>query len=87
MRGLQSSLLLLGAGSSCVLAAGGCGGSGGITRPELLLDTYEFVMAWGDSGRGDGWFARPADVAVDAGGNAHVADRDDHRIQEFAPRP
>jgi len=41
------------------------------------------VMQVGYSGQGEGQFADPRGVAVDAQGNVHVADTNNHRIQVF----
>ena len=46
--------------------------------------SYVFVTKWGFYGDGDGRFKRPIGVAVDAAGNAYVADSWNHRIQKFA---
>ena len=60
------------------------------TQPEPVEDVYlkknlvvASVMQVGYSGQGEGQFADPRGVAVDAQGNVHVADTNNHRIQVF----
>jgi len=60
-------LLFLGLMSACITHA----------------ETYHFVTEWGSYGSGDGQFYSPTSVAVSSSGNIYVADRDNHRIQEF----
>lgn len=42
-----------------------------------------YLYQWGTLGTGDGQFAGPEDVAVDASGNVYVADYGNSRIQKF----
>lgn len=42
-----------------------------------------WVGSFGSYGTGDGQFNTPRDIAVDASGNAYVADSFNHRIQKF----
>ena len=42
-----------------------------------------YVASWGGGGSGDGQFAGPCGVAVDAGGSVYVTDRGNNRIQKF----
>ena len=51
------------------------------TKP--VVPSYELVVAWGDSGTGNGQFRFPWGVAVDASGNVHVSDAGNNRIQVF----
>jgi YD repeat-containing protein len=52
-----------------------------IKLPPSTVPTY--VSALGSSGTGNGQFAHPADVAIDAKGNIWVADENNHRLEEF----
>lgn len=47
------------------------------------LTPGSFVTAWGSTGSGDGQFAQPTDIAVDADGAVYVVDQANHRIQKF----
>ena len=42
-----------------------------------------YVTDWGAGGSGDGEFAGPCGVAVDAGGDVYVTDRGNNRVQKF----
>jgi hypothetical protein len=44
-----------------------------------------YVTQWGTYGTGNGQFANPEDLAVDASGNVYVTDRVNNRIQVFGP--
>ena len=44
-----------------------------------------FVTAWGWKGAGPGQLDHPAGLAINASGQAIVADRDNHRVQVFQP--
>ncbi|MBM4118474.1 hypothetical protein FJ251_12210 [bacterium] len=71
-----------------LIAGAGCG-----SDPSSLSTAspdYEFTLACGETGSGDGQFALhdgpvAAGVAVDADGNVHVADTSNNRIAKFAP--
>lgn len=45
----------------------------------------DYVRQWGRPGRGEGEFAVVHDVAIDARGRVYIADRNNERIQVFAP--
>jgi DNA-binding beta-propeller fold protein YncE len=47
--------------------------------------TYAFE--WGSFGTGPGQFNHPACVAIDGAGNVFVMDKDNSRVQKFAPVP
>ena len=52
--------------------------------PELSpTSKFEFLLAWGSQGSGDGQFKRPAGIVVDETGNVYVSDRGNHRMQVF----
>lgn len=53
-----------------------------ILLPENGND-YQFILKWGSCGQGDGEFAEPQDVAVDASGNVYIADNGNSRVQKF----
>jgi len=63
----------------------------GPVPPEVLprdpyADAYralEAVKTWGTQGSGEGQFANPRGVGVDAAGYVYVADSGNHRIQKF----
>ena len=46
----------------------------------------QFLTKWGSSGTGDGQFAHPVAIAVDAQGNSYVADYGSDRVQLFQQR-
>jgi sugar lactone lactonase YvrE len=48
--------------------------------------SFEYSGQWGTTGSGPGQFQAPVAVAVDQGGNVHVVDRDNRRIQKFNPK-
>jgi PKD repeat protein len=60
-------------------------------RVQKFTSTGTFLAKWGrnggdgSSGTGDGEFAVPRFIAVDAAGNVYVTDRDNDRVQKFTP--
>jgi len=54
---------------------------------QAQAQTYSYAFQFGGLGSGDGQFAGPGGVAVDATGNIYVADSNNSRIQVFAPGP
>ncbi len=47
---------------------------------------HSFSFSFGSQGKGEGRFARPSGVAVNnSTGDVYVADRDNNRVEEFAP--
>ena len=44
-----------------------------------------FLLAWGNKGKGEGEFDLPHAVRLDSRGDVYVADRENKRIQVFAP--
>ena len=56
-------------------------GGGSPAQPEPVTPVYS--SAFGSSGTGNGQFAHPGDVAIDAKGNLWVADENNNRLQEF----
>lgn len=75
MRSVLSLLVVLSAAFAVAATAGSnaTGGSG-----------YKQVKAWGKVGTGTGQFSGTGGLAVDAGGNVYVADRDNNRVQVFS---
>jgi sugar lactone lactonase YvrE len=79
-----------------VCSGGGGGGGGGNpanngiwvadsgnNRIQEFNTSGSFLLAIGTSGTGNGQFASPSGIAIDAGGNVWVADTNNMRIQEF----
>jgi hypothetical protein len=60
--------------------------SGG-ARVVRFGPTGKLLGAWGAYGHGDGQFVAPADVLVDASGNAYVSDPFNNRLERFALLP
>jgi YD repeat-containing protein len=52
-----------------------------VKLPPSIVPTY--ASAFGSSGTGNGQFAHPADVAIDAKGNLWVADENNNRLEQF----
>ncbi|MEN6342655.1 MAG: dockerin type I domain-containing protein, partial [Methanospirillum sp.] len=50
-----------------------------VSKEGVLLAT----LGGSGSGRGEGWFDDPRDIAIDDAGNLYVADAGNHRIQKF----
>jgi RHS repeat-associated protein len=44
---------------------------------------FSYQRSFGTSGPGNGQFAHPAGIAIDASGNLWVADQNNHRLEEF----
>jgi DNA-binding beta-propeller fold protein YncE len=57
--------------------------AGGNNRIVKLSPEGEFVMAWGETGEGDGQFRDPHALAMDSRGRLFVGDRANSRIQIF----
>jgi len=57
---------------------------GGFCVASLAWAAQGFVAKWGSSGSGNGQFASPSEMAVDALGQVYVADTNNHRIQKFS---
>jgi len=51
--------------------------------PAPLLE-FKFLRSWGALGSGDGQFAGPSGIVVDAAGDVYVADARNQRIQKFS---
>jgi len=86
-------LFALGGGDSYVVQFGpdGVVANTGATLFRISRATAEgpcacgsFLAKWGSGGSGDGQFAYPAGIAVDAAGNVYVADALGNRIQKFS---
>ena len=56
--------------------------SGNVQR---LSTTGANMGVFGSLGSGNGQFRRPFGIAVDAGGNIYVADRDNNRVEKLSP--
>jgi DNA-binding beta-propeller fold protein YncE len=52
-------------------------------RVQVFDNLGNFQFLFGSQGSGNGQFNNPTGIAVDAGGNIHVADRENHRVQVF----
>jgi DNA-binding beta-propeller fold protein YncE len=50
----------------------------------VFTDSGVYLREWGSPGSGPGQFDRPDGLAIDAAGNAYVADKFNRRIQKFA---
>jgi hypothetical protein len=73
------------AGWGALVAALVCGA---IAAPAATaVPGYVWVGEFGSAGSGDGELAAPGDAAVTADGHVLVADRDNDRVQVFAPTP
>ena len=46
-------------------------------------DPPQFMFQWGSNGAGEGQFAGPHGIVVDAEGSVYVVDTSNHRIQKF----
>lgn len=57
----------------------------GNARVQQFTPDRAFVRSWGGFGRGDGQFAQPIDVDVDAQGNVYVTDLIRNDVQKFDP--
>src|SRR3954451_8038822 len=51
--------------------------------PATASADLSLVTQWGSGGTGNGQFAVPNGVAVDAAGNVYVADQNNDRIEKF----
>jgi streptogramin lyase len=55
-------------------------------RIQKFTNDGQFIKMWGGSyGEGDGEFANPHGVAIDAEGNVYISERSGLRIQKFDP--
>ncbi len=57
----------------------------GNARVHRFRADGKLIQSWGEPGVGPGQFHVPHGIAVDAEGTVHVADRENSRIQLFAP--
>jgi sugar lactone lactonase YvrE len=57
----------------------------GNRRVHRFAPTGELKHSWGEPGDGPGQFALVHFITADAGGQLYVCDRENHRIQLFAP--
>ena len=55
----------------------------GNNRIEVFTSSGAYLTQWGSAGSGNGQFANPGGVAVNATGTVYVADTDNDRIQMF----
>jgi hypothetical protein len=59
-------------------------GDTGNNRVQKFDCNGNFITMWGSTGRGNGQFILPSDVAVDSMGIVYVSDAGNDRIQKFA---
>src|SRR5229473_6762067 len=50
---------------------------------EAIAQAPPYLLQWGTPGSGNGQFKGPSGIAVDAGHNVYVVDRENQRIQKF----
>ncbi|MGB9940245.1 PKD domain-containing protein [Methanosarcina sp.] len=55
-----------------------------MTASIIHAETYSYVMQWGSNGKAVGQFDVPMGIAVDSLDNIYIADKSNHRIQEFS---
>jgi DNA-binding beta-propeller fold protein YncE len=54
-------------------------------RIQKFTSNGIYLTQWGSAGLGQGQFANPNYLAVDSLGNVYVVDRNNSRIEVFAP--